>query len=638
MTSPLRTAPWTRALGLIWRHPAVVGGVLGGCAVLGAAAAAPALFVSSAANAAQATQVDARCAGTIGATLDQAAGTEGFDRAVRAGDGIGTGDRLADRHLLVVGDGRHRRRRGAHRGQLHQPVRCARPRDPAARRGSGRRGVGHRADGPPTGPATGLHDALPRDRRDRARRGRLPGPPTRAAGDPFDSFWCSQASLLVPRGDFEDPPPPAVLVGRETFRRLALATGRRTDGPGLGGIWELPVDLTKASDGARLAAFYEELPDRVEARLVADDEPHQPLEVARSTLPFVVERTTTLSANVRNAIQPVGIAGIITALLLVGAAGAYWVDRRRDEVTMLAVRGVGPGAIGAKALLESLLAAVIGAAAGYGIAVLLVRAIGPSSVLDGAAIADGARRTAIGLAIGLVLLGVVAGARSRTLGTRRTRRARLPLAWLPWEAVPLLLAWWSHRRLQAMGSPVADGTDIPDVDLLALAFPLLFIVGTVARGGPPRDRRARPAPRPGPALADLAVPGRPAARGDEPPRGHPAGRVGHRGRRVRLRRHPHPHPRRDPRRQGADRPGQRRGGRDGRAAHGAGRLPRQGDGRPDAHRHPDLQPAGRRRRRRPGHLRPGRALGPELRRRVPRHPARPTRRARPPQPGCRPSS
>ena len=83
MTSPLRTAPWTRALGLIWRHPAVVGGVLGGCAVLGAAAAAPALFVSSAANAAQATQVDARCAATIGATIDQAAVTEGFDRAVR---------------------------------------------------------------------------------------------------------------------------------------------------------------------------------------------------------------------------------------------------------------------------------------------------------------------------------------------------------------------------------------------------------------------------------------------------------------------------------------------------------------------------------------------------------------------------
>ena len=121
MTSPLRTAPWTRALGLIWRHPAVVAGVLGGCAVLGAAAAAPALFVSSAANAAQATQVDARCAGTIGATLDQAAVTEGFDRAVREATASEPGDRLADRHLLVVGDGRHRRRRGAHRGQLHQP-------------------------------------------------------------------------------------------------------------------------------------------------------------------------------------------------------------------------------------------------------------------------------------------------------------------------------------------------------------------------------------------------------------------------------------------------------------------------------------------------------------------------------------
>jgi putative ABC transport system permease protein len=46
--------------------------------------------------------------------------------------------------------------------------------------------------------------------------------------------------------------------------------------------------------------------------------------------------------------------------------------------------------------------------------------------------------------------------------------------------VPLLLAWWSHRRLQSIGSTATSGTDLPDVDLLALAFPLLFIVGTVA--------------------------------------------------------------------------------------------------------------------------------------------------------------
>jgi putative ABC transport system permease protein len=480
MTSPLRTAPWTRAFRLIWHHPAVVAGVLGGSAVLGAAAAAPALFVSSAANAAQETQVDDRCAGTLGASIDQAAAAAPFDRALRqatasepslgspvvtfsstttaiaAAGGVPTRVAFLNRTGALGHVTRLRGGGPADGGWITEQT----ARQLRLRPGS----TMHFRATDATLPVAGIY----RDLR------------PHLLADPFDPYWCSQAELLVPRGDYEDPPPPAVLVDRETFRRLALATGTRTDGPGLGGVWEVPAEVRTASDGARLARLYDALPDRVEARLTAARVPHQPLEEARSSLPFVSGRTTTLAANVRGAIQPVGIAGIVTALLLVGAAGAYWVDRRRDEVTMLTVRGVGPGAIGAKALLESLLASLIGAAAGYGIAVLLVRTVGPSSALDGSAAADGARRAALSLAGGLLLLAVVAGARSRSLGTRRTRRTRLPLAWLPWEAAPLLLAWWSHRRLQAMGSPVASGTDLPDVDLLALAFPLLFIVGTVA--------------------------------------------------------------------------------------------------------------------------------------------------------------
>jgi putative ABC transport system permease protein len=480
MTNPLLTAPWTRAFRLIWRHPAVVAGVVGGSAVLGAAAAAPALFVSSAANAAQATQVDGRCAGTIGPTIDQAADAAPFDAAVRraAAGEPALGAPIATFSSIATGvtdDGNAPSRVTllSRTGQLDHITRLQGggpaggawvTQQTARQLGLHPGSTMHFRATDATVPVTGIYrDVRPY-----------------LLAHPFDPYWCAPAQLIVPRGDYEDAPPPAILLDQSTFRRLALATGTRTDGPGLGGTWELPARLRQASDGSRLTRFYDRFPDRIEAGLTAAHVPHDSLEEVRSALPFVDGRTTTLAANVRNAIEPVGIAGIVTALLLVGAAGAYWVDRRRDEVTMLAVRGVGPGAIGSKALIESLLASMLGAAGGFAIAVALVKGIGPSSVLDGASVADAARRVALSLLIGLVLLGAVAGIRSRSLGSRHTRRARLPVAWLPWEAVPLLLAWWSHRRLEEMGSPVAQGTDLPHVDLLALAFPLLFIVGTVA--------------------------------------------------------------------------------------------------------------------------------------------------------------
>jgi putative ABC transport system permease protein len=480
MTNPLLTAPWTRAFRLIWRHPAVVAGVIGGSAVLGAAAAAPALFVSSAANAAQATQVDARCAGTIGPTIDQAAPTAPFDAAVRrvaaAEPALGTPiATFASTATAVTADERVPTRVTllSRTGQLDHvtklrgggPAQGAWVTEQTARQLGLRPGSTlHFRSTDTTVPVAGVY----RDERHHL------------LAHPFDPYWCSQKQLIVPRGDYEDPPAPAVMVDQTTFRRLALATGARPDGLGPTGVWELPARVRQASDGARLSRFYDRFPDLVDAELTKAHVPHETPGEVRSALPFVEQRTTTLAENVRNAIAPVGIAGIVTALLLVGAAGAYWVDRRRDEVTMLAVRGVGPGAIGTKALIESLLASVAGAVAGFAVAVALVEGIGPSSVVDGVAVADAARRVAISLAIGLALLAIVAGARSRSLGSRRTRRSRLPLGWLPWEAVPLLLAWWSHKRLEAMGTPVAQGTALPQVDLLALAFPLLFIVGTVA--------------------------------------------------------------------------------------------------------------------------------------------------------------
>src|SRR4051794_21533824 len=63
--SLLTSAPWRRAPLLLWRSPAVLAAVIGAGLVLGAAAAASPLFLSSAGGAAQARQIGERCQYTV---------------------------------------------------------------------------------------------------------------------------------------------------------------------------------------------------------------------------------------------------------------------------------------------------------------------------------------------------------------------------------------------------------------------------------------------------------------------------------------------------------------------------------------------------------------------------------------------
>lgn len=146
---------------------------------------------------------------------------------------------------------------------------------------------------------------------------------------------------------------------------------------------------------------------------------------------------------------------------------------------MPATRGVGPAGLGLKASLEALLPALIGAVAGWSMALFLVRVVGPDPRLDPAAVSDAARQAGLSFALGTLVLGAVAALRARSL-TERPLGSRSGVArWLPWEALVLGLALWSWDRIGS-GVPVATGDGVPEVDLFALAFPLLFMVGTVA--------------------------------------------------------------------------------------------------------------------------------------------------------------
>jgi putative ABC transport system permease protein len=483
--------------------------VLAAGVILGAAAATTPLYLSSAANAALAVQLAERCPSTVGFQIATSS-TLGAPIRAQEASSAGLAGRAwpAGRQLLATRE-RVIRQAGAavpHLGPpllsiSGPPVELAGA-DPDKARG-GR--LVHR-DGfldhiRKLEEAPGVAGVwVPGETA--ARLGVRPGDrmtvtlarrraTTRVAGTyrelhrlPPAPFWCSQASLIYPRGFFEDPPPPPILTDRATFTALS----RRLQERRLEFGFELPLTsgrltLDQAEETARafptirgaLAAQGSgmHLPGAFITRAVPG------AVVTRSELPFVAQRSRAIVAAVRGAIGPVATAGVAVALLLVAAAGSYWVDRRRVEVALLAAKGVGPAALAAKAVLEMLPAAVAGGLLGWLGAVGLVRLLGPSDLLDAAAVPAALARAGIALLAGMALLGLVAGLRARGLTERGVGVRPGLLGRLPWELAVLVLAALAYRRLAQEGPPVATGTQPPRIDLLLLAFPLLFLTGTV---------------------------------------------------------------------------------------------------------------------------------------------------------------
>jgi putative ABC transport system permease protein len=486
-SSALRTAPWTRAPLLLLHQPAVLAAVAGGLLVLGAAIAAPPLFLSSAGNRALADQVAERCQWSTGGTMTFQGYFPDIEEPVRAAtERI---DHVGDRVLTLV----------------TPAVDVARNEDDTAQESVSAQvafrsqAIGHvdvlagDAPGPGEDPAgvwvtdttagqlgVGPGDSFVVRWSGRTTPLTVTGVYHDLAEEDLEPFWCSQRPILQPAGGIGDRPPPVILTDRQTWVDMVGAlelAGEAT--------WELPLEPAGLTvDQARqvvddLAA----VPDEVADALDIPPENRGFFPEMLSTLPFVSTRSGAIVTALRGAVEPVAVAGVLTASVLVLAAGTYWVDRRRSEVVMLSARGVGAAPIGVKAALEMALPAVVGAAAGWGVALAVVKLLGPTTLVDAPAVADSLRRTAVALAVGVVLLGLVAGVRARSLSARPVGARASWRGKVPWELAVLGLAAWSYRRIGIEGVPVARGADVPRIDLLALAFPLLFVVGTVALAG-----------------------------------------------------------------------------------------------------------------------------------------------------------
>jgi putative ABC transport system permease protein len=489
--------PWRRAPLLPFRQPAVILAVVGAAAILACASASAALFLSSASSESLRRIVAAECGDAADATVrveqvgagaqlgeplnpppppGQAPPPSGGpvadpDGKVRpAMTGAGLPDparvRLGDQTpSMALGTQNQSFRMFYRDGALDQITPVGRP-------------VGGSGVWLPQALATRIGARAG----DQVTMTALAGQPASARvvgvyrnlfDEPVRPYWCSYDTLFLNQSYGGDVVPPALVLTTDaaTFGTLRDGyLGTSTDS------WVSPVDTRDLtlSEGREIA-------DRQSAAYRVAGVPEPTDFAVRNSgtgqLPEFVARTSLIRDGLRGPVLPIALGGSLLALLLVGAAGSYWADRRLREVRLLSSRGVGPGALALKAALELALPAVVGTVLGWALARWLVRTLGPSPLLDASAPLQAAVTAAVALAAGMALLALVAGLRSRAATERPVGGRRSWPAVVPWELLLLGAALACFMRLRSGGAVTLDD-GIAQINLLVVAFPLLFLVGT----------------------------------------------------------------------------------------------------------------------------------------------------------------
>lgn len=317
------------------------------------------------------------------------------------------------------------------------------------------------------------------------------------SGPVVDRFWCSHADMLLLEGPDLIPPPPLVLVDRDTLAAVMRDLGL----PAAEGAWQaglrpgLTLDEADGLLGALTCRDGEDVvtwcaggirppvpgpatgPFR-DREVQARTEAEFASRFLASSLPFAIARTRAIQTSVGGGIWAIAALAALAGLGLVAATASLWLDRRRREVTLLMVRGVSPAGIGAKAVLEVVAPLVVGVIVGLAAAYTLVAWLGPSPHVEPAALRKGAVAAAVAIAAGSATVWVVVASRARAAPSERGSRAWL--TWIPWE---LLLGWTTvvaYRRLGEWGVPTGLGAEVSRVDLWGLLFPVLFLITAVA--------------------------------------------------------------------------------------------------------------------------------------------------------------
>ena len=332
--------------------------------------------------------------------------------------------------------------------------------------------------------------------------------------DPFHlthlpRYWCNWAGTIVPRlsaaAAFVIADPATLArVARDYQGDTIMVAGLPDVLTGfVTATWYAPLPVGASLDDARRAVVAarraEAALNRVEPAGTFTPVGRLPemlthaLAVAPS-LPLTdkINRSQRVQHGLTGSVLPISVAAVIVALLPMVGAGESWAARRAREVRLLMTRGVGPLAIGLKAMLEIAPAALIGWAAGFGLSILLVGHLSPTSVFGPGAAARAFGFGAVAVTCGVVLaagVGALSACEVRPLTTSRWwwRAAR----YAPCELALVAGGVWAWLAIRS-GRGIDYADNVVNVHPLLMTFPLLGLTGVVlllARGAALTIRR-----------------------------------------------------------------------------------------------------------------------------------------------------
>ncbi len=468
--SVLSTTPWRRAWFALWRRPSLLVAALLVGAVVGLVAAAPVLFVSSVGAGAVQVQWAKSCPASVSPTVEPG---RGFPPDV---DGPSTGDPALDRMTAAIGDdpvfaapehlmGNYSATpvvfEGAEAaiGFLRRPDAL----DHVER-------LSESVDGDVWIPDT-LATALGASPGDTILVGGGEGLPVVVAGvfrdlasRPLDQYWCAANKAIVPQNLFGEifPPPMAILT--DDADPVLLQAGSLQYSRYIAPFAAAPRTIAEARDQvAATESFRADLQE-----FAANDS-------VNAGIDRLEQRATLVRAAVRDTTLPVALLAVGCALALAAVLGTLWMRVRRNSGVALSTIGVSPAAIGTKAAWECALPLLGGAALGTLLARWSMGAWAPSTTLEPGTLGRAFVASGIASVAGLALVGVTAGASSRSLLRVAAPARRSVLRFVPFELVFVAVIVWASRDLQPDALVPLEGRRVVDTDSAVLLLPLAML-------------------------------------------------------------------------------------------------------------------------------------------------------------------
>jgi putative ABC transport system permease protein len=297
---------------------------------------------------------------------------------------------------------------------------------------------------------------------------------------PRTPFWSTLDDFIYPSATDNTRPPAFVLMELDTY--VDLEARLHDDQDVLSWEFPLPTGPRSLDDARATVGAIARLRSRLSN--VALDV-GSAFGRVNTTEPYSgwVAQADDVVAAIEGPVQTLSLAGRAIGLALLAGAGIFMVRRRRIELAVLRVRGVGPVRAGARTAAETLVPVALGTALGWIVAVAVVRAAEPTATVAAASVRSAAWAATTTGVLGVALLAVVSGRATSDRGEHGLDRARRAASRIPWDVLLLGAAALAFLGLREQGS--GDGAAATELDRLLLLFPILFIAGAAglaARG------------------------------------------------------------------------------------------------------------------------------------------------------------